>query len=370
MHIGFIEDTLLHGGTQIWVTEAARYFLDKGETVTILTPQGGWVADECANTNVRVVTYDYANVAADVWGEALRDCDVAVCTVHPPRDSFHCSVFTAKCIREYGLKTVLITKTGTIVPSYKREFYVPDEAIQSRVIAIADFTRRYLIDRYKIPPETVELIYQGADIKTFTADSARKSQAIKQYPLPEHSSPVLGTIGSFEHRKGQEILLEAFLEIVSGPLPNAHLMLVGDGPDEAILTKKVKSLGLTRHISFFPFTKAPVYVYEMLDILVLPSLCKEGLPNVLLEALSMGVPVIASNIAGVPEVVKNGETGYTVEPGHRKQLAETIIKLWFETNLKEQLRQNGRKLIERGFNKPKQFERFLSYFYEITQSNS
>ncbi len=114
MHIGFIEDTLLHGGTQIWVTEATRYFLGKGETVTILTLQGGWVAGECAN--------------------------------------------------------------------------------------------------------------------------------------------------------------------VSGALPNSHLMLVGDGPGEEILTKKVKTMGLARQVSFFPFTKELVYVYEMLDILVLPSLYKEGCP--------------------------------------------------------------------------------------------
>ena len=65
MHIGFIEDTDLHGGTQIWVTEAARDFLSKGHDVTILTSKSGWVAEVCKDTAARVVTYDYDAIVAE-----------------------------------------------------------------------------------------------------------------------------------------------------------------------------------------------------------------------------------------------------------------------------------------------------------------
>ena len=73
--------------------------------------------------------------------------------------------------------------------------------------------------------------------------------------------------------------------------PNIHLILVGDGPDEGMLKGLVREKGLDDHISFFPFTQEPNYVFERLDITILPSLYKEGLPNVLLESMSMGVPV-------------------------------------------------------------------------------
>jgi hypothetical protein len=76
---------------------------------------------------------------------------VTICTVHPPREGFHCSVFAAHCIKDGELDTHLITKAGTIVPEYLREFYMPEEKINSSVIAIADFTRRYLIETYNIP---------------------------------------------------------------------------------------------------------------------------------------------------------------------------------------------------------------------------
>ena len=368
MDICFIEDTLLHGGTQIWVTEACRRFLVNGEAVTILTPDGSWVGEQCAKTRARVVTYGWDEVAGQdnrskvIWTDALRDCDVAVCTIHPPRKGFHCSVFAARCIKEYDLKTHLIPKTGTIVPEYLREFYLPDDTIRSSVIAIADFTRRYLIDTYQIPEDAVALIYQGTDIRRFSSTEEAQAKALARYPLPQNATPILGCIGSFEHRKGQLVLFEAVSKLASGPLPHVHLMLVGDGPDEEHLRERVKALGLENSVSFFPFTRQPKYVFERIDITVLPSLYKEGLPNVLLESMAMKTPVIASKLGGVPEVVLEGQTGYLVEPGDSDQLADAIYRLWADQATYRQMGRRARRLMKERFDKETQFGSFLNYF--------
>ena len=330
MNIGFIEDTHLRGGSQIWVMEANRYFLEQGETVTVLAPEGSWVANECRKDGAQVVTYDYDQIvskdesAKNIWAKALCTCDVAICTVHPPRNSFHCAMFAGECIKEYGLNTVLITKTGTIVPEYLREFYLPEESIYSTVIAITDFTRQYLLDTYKIPIEKTDLIYQGTEVELFTTDPARKAEAYKRYQIPEHSIPVLGCVGTLEERKGQIVLLDSIAQLVQGTLPDVHLILVGEGPDEHMLEEKVHTMGLDKHVSFFPFTREPMFVFERIDALILPSLYKEGLPNVLLEAMSMKIPVISSRLAGVPEIVEDEKTGYLVEPGDSKLLATVI----------------------------------------------
>ena len=368
MHICFIEDTLLHGGTQIWVTEASRHFLAGGEVVTILTPKGSWVSEQCAKTRARVVTYGWDEVVGQdsrskgIWTDALSDCDVAVCTVHPPRRGFHCSIFAAQCIKEGHLKTHLIPKTGTIVPEYLREFYLPDDTIRSSVIAIANFTRRYLIDTYEIPEDRVALIYQGTDVRRFRSTEETQAEASERYPLPPNATPILGCIGSFEHRKGQLVLFEAVSKLASGPLPHVHLMLVGDGPDEERLKERVKALGLENSVSFFPFTRQPKYVFERIDITVLPSLYKEGLPNVLLESMSMKVPVIASKLGGVPEVVLEGETGYLVEPGDSNQLADAIHRLWADQAAYRQMGERARRLMEERFDQETQFGSFLNYF--------
>ncbi len=372
LNIGFIEDTPLHGGTQIWVTEALIAFLELGHDVTLLAPVGSWMVDQCTDSGAQIFTYDWEEVVQQdeqhiqIWTRALGQCDVAVCTVHPPRHGFHCSVFAARCIAAGGLQTHLIPKTGTIVPAYERRFYRPDEAINSSVIAIADFTRQYLIKTYEIPAESIALIYQGVDVKRFRSTAEGDKAAAERYLLPENATPVLGSVGSFEHRKGHPVLFEALRQLAVGPLPDIHLMLVGDGPDEASLRKLAGDLGLNDHITFFPFTPEPANVFERLDITVLPSLYKEGLPNVLQESMAMNVPVISSRLGGVPEVVIDGQTGFMVDPGNSEQLARAILDLWTDQDAYRKMCLQARDLIVERFNKENQFEQFLKHFLNIS----
>jgi glycosyltransferase involved in cell wall biosynthesis len=242
---------------------------------------------------------------------------------------------------------------------------LPDETIHSSVIAITDFTRRYLIETYHIPAEKVDLIYQGTDTKRFRhADNAWKEAQIR-YPIPGDASPILGSIGSFEPRKGHPVLFEALKELVNSFLPNVHLMMVGDGPDEMMLKERVKTLGIERNVSFFPFTDEPNIIFERLDMTVLPSLNKEGLPNVLLESMSMGVPVVSSNIGGISEIVSDGETGFMVEPGNKSALADAIQKIWANPDNYQEMKLKARKLIVNQFDKATQFERFISHFHTL-----
>ena len=109
-----------------------------------------------------------------------------------------------------------------------------------------------------------------------------------------------------------------------------------------------------------------MYIFERIDILVLSSLYKEGLPNVLLEAMSMGLPVIASKLAGVPEVVFDEETGYMIKPGDKSELMDAIVKLSSDKNNYLQMGKNARKLMEEKFDKRVQFNEFLKFFHKIT----
>ncbi len=88
-------------------------------------------------------------------------------------------------------------------------FICPDENINSSVIAIADFTRQYLISDYKIPEDKVKLLYQGTDLIRYRSSLSAKKEAKKRYLVPEEASPILGIIGSIEPRKGHKVLFEA-----------------------------------------------------------------------------------------------------------------------------------------------------------------
>jgi glycosyltransferase involved in cell wall biosynthesis len=373
MHVCFIEDTDLRGGTQIWVAEAIRHFLAQGVEVTLLTSESGWNAQDAKETDARLVTYNYQEVIAQgpeaqrIWTEALAPADVAVCTVHPPRDGFHCSVFAAQCIDRAGLETVLMPKTGTIVPSYERRFYIPEEPINYHVIAIAKFTHDYLVDEYGVPAEQVSLVYQGTEVDRYTHDESRLEEAARRYALPQGSAPVLGCVGSFEERKGQVVLLET-IELIRQQVPEVHLILLGDGPDEEMLKQQVKTRELESNVTFFPFTSEPEYAFEVLDELVLSSLSKEGLPNVVLESMSMGVPVVSSRLAGTPEAVIDGETGYLVPPGDATALADAVLRLWSDPKEYARIKAAGRNLMATQFDKKIQFQAFLERFQQIADA--
>jgi glycosyltransferase involved in cell wall biosynthesis len=124
-------------------------------------------------------------------------------------------------------------------------------------------------------------------------------------------------------------------------------------------------MGLSDHITFFPFTDKPNFVFERIDITVLSSLYKEGLPNVLLESMAMGVPVVSTDLGGVAEIVLDGKTGFKVAVDDSSGLAQAIEKVWVEQDDYQQMGENARTLINENFDKRLQFDRFLEYFTHI-----
>ena len=374
MRVAFIEDTHLRGGTQIWVAEAVRDFLSQGVEVTVIAPEGGFVHESCGEAGATLAGYDFQKIATtpdlykQCWMEALAPCQVAVTTVHPPRDGFHCCVFAASCIRDGGLNTVLVPKTGSIVPWYKREYYHPDHEVKTRVVCITGFTRNYLIESYGIAPDMIELIYQGTELSRFSRNKEAAQEARRRYPLTGEAAPVIGSVGAMEPRKGQVILLQALkLLLDSGRLPNAHVMFVGEGPDEAMLRAVSSVYGLERHVSFFPFTNEPDFVFERIDLLAFPSLYKEGLPNVLLEAMAMEIPVVSTPLAGIPEIIHDGETGWLFPPGDVERLADIIETVWNNPDCRREAGIRARELVGGSMDKKKQFGVFLDCFRRLSQ---
>jgi len=372
MKIGFIEDTHLHGGTQIWVKEAIINYLGKGHDVILLTPENSWVEQHVKDTSTRIYNYDFDEISKnkekyeDVWIEAIGEMDVAVTTVHPPRDGFHCVGFAADCISKGKLSTYLMPKCGTVVPDYKREYYYPRDDINIEVLPIAIFMQNYLLNTYQIPAENVYHIYQGTELKRFNPVNYFKPDCLKKYKIPEGAAPVIGCMGTFEPRKGQIHLINALAEIKKH-LKKVHLLIVGDGDDKKLYTKRISELGLKENVTIAPFTKHPQKFFRAIDILALPSVRKEGLPNVILEALAMRIPVIASDLAGVMEVVHDGKTGYLLHPSDEQQIADSVLKMWNDKERYRKMQAKGYDLMHEKFDKIKQFDVFEAFFIKKTK---
>ncbi|HKN86868.1 MAG TPA: glycosyltransferase [Nitrospiraceae bacterium] len=134
---------------------------------------------------------------------------------------------------------------------------------------------------------------------------------------------VVGVIGRLSPEKGQQIFLEAFQGVVA-QAPNRRAVFIGDGPEKERLRQQVSRLGLANHVLFTGHDPHIEELYPALDLVVIPSL-SEGLPNVLLEALLYGKPIVAAEVGGIPEILKPAAAGWLVPPGDAGALEAAML---------------------------------------------
>jgi glycosyltransferase involved in cell wall biosynthesis len=161
---------------------------------------------------------------------------------------------------------------------------------------------------------------------------------------------LVGTIGRLVWQKGLGYFLQAVKEIETrSNIKNAKYLIVGEGKDHDNLEQKAKELGIRDKVIFTGFRQDIKEILCALDILILPSI-REGQPIILLEAMAMGKPVIATDIQGVNETVLNGITGMLVPAKSYLALAKAIINLLKDNKKAQEMGEMGRKLVEEKFN--------------------
>jgi len=289
---------------------------------------------------------------------------VCVTLVRQKRGGFQNVGFMGECISEAKLKTFLIAKTGTPDPTYETSFYGGPllAAGQCCVITIAKYTKDFIVENMGVPAELITNVYNGTDTAKFKRTPEMAGIALERYPCatPDNAF-VVGCIGSYEERKAQSLLLKAAKSLIdSGKLPNIHCLFVGEGPDKEMLQKMITDDGLENNATLCEFTKEPFYVFERCNVIALPSTGKEGLPNVLLEALAMEKPCVATAKYGMPEVVIDGVTGYTFPSGDVEALADAIVKIGgVSEDEQKKMAMAGKEMVFAEHDKVAQFEKIL-----------
>jgi glycosyltransferase involved in cell wall biosynthesis len=182
-----------------------------------------------------------------------------------------------------------------------------------------------------------------------TADYRREGTraAVRQQLGIAADAMVLGTIGRFSAEKGCLDLLEAFRRVAQA-VPRAHLVLIGEGPLAGELERQAAAAGIVGRVSFVPHQTRVQPYYEALDLLVSPS-HTEGISNVILEAMTFGVPVVATAVGGTPEIIESGRSGILV-PGRRPDLlGEAIVNLLGNDGERQRVADGGRRRIDEAF---------------------
>ena len=149
-------------------------------------------------------------------------------------------------------------------------------------------------------------------------------ETLRKRLLKGEGGLLVGCFGRLSHEKGQDILLRAIPSVIE-TFPTASFLLLGDGPAKKALEELATELGIRERVLFQPHASAMRDYYEAIDLLVLPSR-SEGLPNVILEALSFGVEVVATDVGAVGEVIRGRKTSRLVPSGDVEALAAGIME--------------------------------------------
>jgi glycosyltransferase involved in cell wall biosynthesis len=194
-----------------------------------------------------------------------------------------------------------------------------------RLIAVSDFTRRELLQYYKVKESKIRVIHNGVDVDKFQP-AADKRKAKAELGFNPEDKAIL-SVGRLYARKGLFTLIES-MALVTRKFRNAKFIIAGKGLSNEMkkLVDYATKLGVEDNIVFtgyFPDKKLP-RLYQAADIFAF-STFYENLPFAVLEALSTGLPVVTTNVGGIPEMIEDGKNGFLVEPSNSRALADRIL---------------------------------------------
>lgn len=231
-----------------------------------------------------------------------------------------------------------------------------------RVVAVSKAQRQQL-KKLLIPDNKIAIVENAVTIggRTSTEDQVR-DEVREELGLSKEDQIILSA-GRLSPEKGHEFLIAA-LDDVSGKIAGTHLLMAGDGPLRKELHKQASSAQHADHIHFLGFRKDMRRLFLAADVFVLPSL-SEGLPNVILEAMALEVPVVATRVGGVPELVSHECTGLLVEARNPQDLSRALCRLLEDIDDAKTMAERALQLVNSDYSAASQTSRLLRLYKDV-----
>jgi len=234
--------------------------------------------------------------------------------------------------------------------------------ITDRIVALSEREKQDSA-RFKIANEDkFVVIHSGVELDRFKElTSSEKQNFKKELGIPENSL-IVGTVGRLEPVKGPEFLIKAAKYIIS-KYPNTFFIFTGEGYLRENLEEQAFELGVENNFIFLGWRADVTKIISIYDVFVLPSL-NEGMGRVLVEAMALGKPIVASNVGGITDLVAHGKNGFLVPTKNPKDLAKYIQILLEDTEKREKMGQAGKGMAVK-FSDEIMVESILNMYNEL-----
>ena len=228
------------------------------------------------------------------------------------------------------------------------------------IIAISNGVKDVLV-KGGVDPKIIEVIPSGIDFSPF--EEATPSDYLRRELSFVPDDFLVGIIAHLADHKGHKYLIQA-MKILKEYSPKIKLVIVGEGPLFLNLTKQAKESGITDIVFFLGFREDIPQILASLDLFVLSSYL-EGMGSSILDAMACRLPVVATKVGGIPEVVIHGETGLLVSPRSPTALAKAIFRFYEDRGLASRMGKRGYEVVHQKFSAEAMAERIVGVYEKI-----
>lgn len=340
-------------GSSAYTLRLAEHLPEQGFRISVICPSARVVESE-VRRQLGIIEHPYLQVP--VFGRLVLEMLAQELEDDPPdlihiqsRNAIPQGLWLARRLQRPVIQTV----HDYLQPRERLRF---DRTWTRRVIAVSESVKTDLIGRCALPDDFVTVVHSGVSCEVHRCEWE---------VLSPGRVPVVGTAGPLEAVKGFPFFLGAAARVLATGR-EVEFVIAGAGPEEENLRRLARELGIAPQVTFVPNLLDFAEALEAMDLFCLPSL-QQGIGTIMLEAMALGRPVIATRVGGVYRVIRDGETGLLVPPSDSAQLAQRILELLNDPERARRIGEAARLEVQQEFRVDQMVERTAAVYREVLQ---
>jgi len=366
LHIVHTEASQGWGGQEIRILTEAQGMLARGHRITLLASPAAQIFPAAIARGIAIEAMPFERksfrglLAMRRWLKQ-NPCDVI--NTHSSTDSW------IAALAQIGLKRhvpIVRTRHVSVKVSDRwttRWLYGKGCA---RVVTTGERLRKELISGLSLAPEHVVSVPTGIDLQRYTRAATRPRTDMRaELGIPQDAL-VIGMVATLRSWKGHAYLLESFVNLVEA-FPSAHLLIAGNGPFREPLLERITASGLADRVHLIGQREDVPDVLGAMDVFALPSYANEGVPQAIMQAMAMELPVVSTTVGAIDEAVEDGVTGYLVEPKNAGQLKARLAELLASEVLRRTMGVAARKRAESRFSSERMLDAMENLFSQLVR---
>jgi glycosyltransferase involved in cell wall biosynthesis len=267
---------------------------------------------------------------------------------------------------KYNLPLIVTEHDPFELPKFKK--YIKNKLMKrvQKIVTVSHANQKLMQKLYPELKNYTTTIHNGIDATWFESQllnfSEKKMQEFREEEFDaDDDTKVILTVAELHERKGLEYLIKAMPAILE-KIPNTKLIIVGEGPQRQDIEKLIEKEGLAKNIKLLGHRKSIPKIMASANLFVLPSV-KEAFGLVILEAMAAWLPVLATKVGGIPEIIEDGVNGFLIEPKNSEKLTKKILELFNENFNFEEYIKNAQTILKEKFDAKamaKQYEKIYA----------